>query len=317
MVAGQPIRSTEAGAVSGVGKASPPDIDQLAPAPPAYGRRVPDAIFSDPRLARLYDPLDPDRSDLDAYCRLVDELGARSVLDVGCGTGTFACLLAGRGLDVVGVDPASASLDIARSKLGSDSVTWVHGDATTLPHLAVDLVTMTANAAQVFLDDADFHATLVAARNACRVGGIVAFEVRDPRREAWRSWTPEDSFTRTEVPGIGVVESWVELTSQDLPFVSFRWSYRFDDTGEVVTSDSILRFRDEEEVRACVVRAGMDVREVRDAPDRPGMELVFLCAAGPPEPEPRRALGTTPGRRVPGPATPTGGPRGGGRSRRP
>jgi 2-polyprenyl-3-methyl-5-hydroxy-6-metoxy-1,4-benzoquinol methylase len=34
--------------------------------------------------------------------------GARSVLDVGCGTGSFACMLAQRGIEVVGVDPAAA-----------------------------------------------------------------------------------------------------------------------------------------------------------------------------------------------------------------
>ena len=55
---------------------------------------MPDAIFEDPRLAAVYDPLDPDRSDLDVYVAIAQELGARSVLDVGCGTGTFACLLA-------------------------------------------------------------------------------------------------------------------------------------------------------------------------------------------------------------------------------
>jgi SAM-dependent methyltransferase len=53
---------------------------------------VADAHYEDPRLARIYDPLDPDRSDLDAYLALVDELGVRSVLDVGCGTGSFACV---------------------------------------------------------------------------------------------------------------------------------------------------------------------------------------------------------------------------------
>ena len=55
-----------------------------------------DVDFSLPRLAKVYDALDPDRSDLDAYLALVDELGARSVLEIGCGTGTFACLLAAR-----------------------------------------------------------------------------------------------------------------------------------------------------------------------------------------------------------------------------
>lgn len=78
---------------------------------------MPDALFADARLADVYDALDPDRSDLEVYERLVvDELGARSALDIGCGTGTFAIMLAGRGLDVVGVDPAEASVAVARGK---------------------------------------------------------------------------------------------------------------------------------------------------------------------------------------------------------
>ena len=111
---------------------------------------MPDATFDDPRLAALYDPLDPDRSDLDAYVDLADELGAHSVLDIGCGTGTFAILLAARGHDVVGVDPAGASVDVARAKPGADDVRWVVGEVADALPLQVDLVTMTANVAQVF-----------------------------------------------------------------------------------------------------------------------------------------------------------------------
>ena len=110
---------------------------------------VADAIFEEPRLAEIYDPLDPDRSDLDAYVALADEFGAGSVLDVGCGTGTLACLLAGRGLEVIGIDPAAACLDVARRKPGSDRVRWMHEDALALPPLQVDLATMTGNVAQV------------------------------------------------------------------------------------------------------------------------------------------------------------------------
>lgn len=53
---------------------------------------VADAIFEEPRLAEIYAAIDGDRSDLNAYAALVDELGAHVVLDVGCGTGTFACM---------------------------------------------------------------------------------------------------------------------------------------------------------------------------------------------------------------------------------
>ncbi|MGI8700239.1 MAG: class I SAM-dependent methyltransferase, partial [Nocardioidaceae bacterium] len=73
-----------------------------------------DDIFEHPRLVAIYDALDPDRSDLDAYLAIADDLGAHRVLDVGCGTGTLALLLAERGFDVTGVDPASGSLAVAR-----------------------------------------------------------------------------------------------------------------------------------------------------------------------------------------------------------
>lgn len=75
---------------------------------------MPDAIFDDPRLAAVYDPLDPDRSDLDGYLAIAAEVAARSVIDVGCGTGTLAIMLAAQGMQVVAVDPARACLDVAR-----------------------------------------------------------------------------------------------------------------------------------------------------------------------------------------------------------
>ena len=138
--------------------------------------RVPDAIFDDPRLARVYDPLDPDRSDLDVYAEIVDELGARAVLDIGCGTGTFACLLALRGIAVTAVDPAGASLDIARSKPGAERVWWLHGDATTLPSsVRVDAAFMTGNVAQVFVTDVDWRATLRGIRQVLRPAGDLVF----------------------------------------------------------------------------------------------------------------------------------------------
>ncbi|MFE5188226.1 class I SAM-dependent methyltransferase [Streptomyces sp. NPDC056628] len=236
-----------------------------------------DDCFGHPRLAAVYDPLDPDRSDLDAYVAIAEESGARRVLDLGCGTGVFALLLADRGIEVVGVDPARASVDVARAKPGADRVRWIHGDATALPPLRVDLVTMTANVAQAIVEPAAWRGTLRGAHDALRPGGRLVFETRDPARRAWEEWTRERSRQVTEVPETGPVETWFEVLEVRLPLVSFRTTFVFAADGQVLTSDSTLRFRERGEVEADLVARGFVVEEVRDAPDRPGREFVFLA----------------------------------------
>lgn len=236
-----------------------------------------DEGFEHPRLAAIYDALDPDRGDLDVYVRMAEEFGARSVVDIGCGTGVFALLLAERGIDVVGVDPAEASLDVARAKACSERVRWIHGDATDLPPLAVDLATMTANVAQAIVDPHDWRGTLRGAFEALRPGGRLVFETRDPARRAWEEWNRENTHGVTDIPEVGAVESWLDLTDVSPPLVSFRGTCVFETDGAVLTSDSTLRFRERAEVEADLVENGFVLDEVRDAPDRPGRELVFVA----------------------------------------
>jgi Methylase involved in ubiquinone/menaquinone biosynthesis len=241
---------------------------------------MPDPIFDDPRLAVLYDPLDPDRSDLDVYAAMVDEFGAHSVLDVGCGTGTFACMLALRGVDVIAVDPALASLDVARGKPGADRVRWIHGDTSTLPPVQVDAAFMTANVAQVFLTDEDWSANLRDIHEALKPGGHLVFETRDPAQEAWRDWTRDKTFQRVDVPGVGIIETWNDVLDATGELVTFRGTTVFTADGTVVLSDSTLRFRSKAEIVADLAAAGYAVDGVRDAPDRPGREFVFVSRAG-------------------------------------
>jgi hypothetical protein len=151
------------------------------------------------------------------------------------------------------------------------------GDATTLPALRADLVTMTGNVAQVFIDDGPWEETLRAVRSRLSSGGAFVFEVRDPAREAWREWTRARSDKRIEIPGVGVVRSWVDLTEVRPPLVSFRWTFRFEADDTYLTSDSTLRFRSRIEIESALRSAGFVVSEIRDAPDRPGRELVFMA----------------------------------------
>ena len=234
-----------------------------------------DEAFEHPRLAGIYDALEGARADLDAYVRMADELGARSVLDVGCGTGTLAILLAERGLDVTGVDPARASLDVARAKPGADRVHWVHGDATSLPPLQVDVATMTGNVAQAIVRRADWEATLRAVHAALRPNGRLVFETRDPAGRAWEEWNRATSHQVVEIEDVGAVETWHEVIGVNGPLVTFRSTTRFASDGQVLTSDSTLRFRDRDEVEADLSACGYVVDAVGGAPDRPGRELVF------------------------------------------
>ena len=239
---------------------------------------MPDNIFEHPRLAAIYDPLDPDRSDLDVYVAIAEELGARRVLDIGSGTGVFALMLADRGIEVTGVEPAGASLDVARGKPDSERVHWIHGDATSLPPMQVDLATMTANVAQAIADQAVWEGTLRGAYQALRPGGHLVFETRVPAKQAWLKWTREDSYQRVDIEGVGWVESWVDLIDVSGPLVTFRGTCVFASDGEVLLSDSTLRFREADEVESVLNEQGYVVREIRDAPDRPGREYVFFAA---------------------------------------
>ena len=259
---------------------------------------MPDAIFAHPRLAEIYDTFDGDRSDLDAYLTIAAELTVEpaaeivdepasaptaepaepapaTVVDVGCGTGNLAVRLAALGYRVVGVDPAAASLTVARTKPHADAVTWIEGDATALPPLAADLALMTGNVAQVFLTDEDWTRTLRAIAAALRPGGYFVFETRRPERRAWEDWAAETEPVVREVPGVGVVEERREELRVELPYVYFRGAYRFPD-GAVVRSESTLRFRERAELEASLAECGFDVMDVREAPDRMGKEYVFI-----------------------------------------
>lgn len=237
--------------------------------------RPPDPAFADPRLAVLHDVLDDDRSDLDAYVAIVEELGATRVVDIGGGTGSLAVRLAALGVTVVGVDPAAASLEVARTKPWADRVTWVHGDATALDghQTDVDLAVMTGNVAQVFVSDDDWHATLSSVHRCLRPGGWLVLETRRPQARDWEHWDLPP--TEVELPDGRTLVVSRTLTEVAEPLVTFVSETTVD--GETIASSSTLRFRDLDEIERDLAHHGWEVEDVREAPDRPGKEHVVLA----------------------------------------
>jgi len=188
------------------------------------------------------------------------------VLDVGCGTGTFALMLADRGFAVTGLDPAKASLDIAKSKPGAEKLRWVLGAAAaTSVQQSVDAVTMTGNVAQVFLSDEEWLVALQACHRALRAGGHLIFEARDPAANAWLGWSRDGTYRSASVDGVGEIACWEEVTVVEWPYVTFQTTFVLPG-GKPATSTSTLRFRSRENILEALREAGFNATEVREAP---------------------------------------------------
>jgi hypothetical protein len=136
---------------------------------------------------------------------------------------------------------------------------------------------MTGNVAQAIVDPLDWTATLRGVWAALRPGGHLVFETRLPAAKAWEDWTREATVSTTRIAGEGLVTTWLEVTSIDWPLVTFRGTWEFASDGASLTSTSTLRFRERHEVEADLEHTGYSLVDVRDAPDRPGRELVFVA----------------------------------------
>ena len=77
----------------------------------------------------------------------------------------------------------------------------------------------------VFTGDDEWLATLRRVCSAVTPEAHVVFETRDPASSAWREWNEKRSRRTIDLPGVGAVESWVELTAVNGSLVSFRWTY--------------------------------------------------------------------------------------------
>jgi SAM-dependent methyltransferase len=131
---------------------------------------------------------------------LLPGLGGLTVLDVGCGMGTFTLQAAARGATAVGIDPAPAALsaaaDVAQAEAGAADVSdaahadrhdrtargtarFVQADAALLP-LASDCadIFLAADLTE-HLDDVTFARVLREARRVLRAGGRLVLYTPD------------------------------------------------------------------------------------------------------------------------------------------
>ncbi|MBB6570697.1 class I SAM-dependent methyltransferase [Kribbella sandramycini] len=224
--------------------------------------------YGDEDLVELYDVDNADGDDHAYYRALADSLGARKIIDLGCGTGLLTHTLARPGRSVTGIDPSRTMLGYARRT--PSSITWIEGDHTALPATAdADLVVATGN---VLMHLADLPPVFTAIAAALRPGGVFAFESRTPMSRAWIHWTRESTYSERETP-FGHLVEWLELISappqsdfsiSDEEIVVVFDAHNVFPSGEDRVFRNTLYFRSYPLVSAALRDAGLDVRADRN-----------------------------------------------------
>ncbi len=141
-------------------------------------------------LASSYDRLTNDvdyQGVVDFYYEIIrrEGLSPKSAVDLGCGTGSVACLLAERGLRVVGVDMAEDMLTVADEKAQTlaNPPMFVR---QKMQHLrlprAVDMAVCALDSLDYILDPRDCAEAIRRVYKALNPGGIFIFDVNTPEK---------------------------------------------------------------------------------------------------------------------------------------
>ncbi|MFI7002095.1 methyltransferase domain-containing protein [Nocardia sp. NPDC050175] len=212
------------------------------------------------RLAAVYDRFNPweARGDFGFYLPMI--MDARSVLDVGCGTGELLRRARGAGHRgrLCGVDPAVGMLEVAR---GQGDIEWVLGDVGAVRGREFELVVMTGHAFQVLVEDVELRSTLAVIASVLTSDGQFAFETRNPLVREWETWDRRYSDVVSDAAG-AVVRCVCEVAEPvEGELVSFTHTFTCDRWDQPEVSHSTLRFLGQDALGAFLSEAGLVVVE--------------------------------------------------------
>ena len=194
--------------------------------------------------------------DFEFYFKWV--MSAKSVLDIGCGTGALLHMArdAGHKGRLCGLDPAPGMLAQVRKR---GDIEWTLGDLSSVQFDGeFDLVVMTGHAFLVLVGDDEIRGALTAIHRALTDNGRFAFETRNPLVREWERWTPDKSAEVTDSDGT-VVRLSREVQRVNGDTVSFSHTFTSPVWEKPQMSRSTLRFLDARRLSAFLSDAGLKI----------------------------------------------------------
>lgn len=219
-------------------------------------------IYDDANLAQFYDSANGEqvkkRVDF-TFCRKLAQ-NATSVLDLGCGTGEFATSIS-EVCTVTGAEPATAMLDIARTRKGGERVNWVQGDAQALRlDQKFDLIVLTGHTFQVFLEQSEQMAVLKTIAHHLAPNGQFIFDSRNPDFPAPKTRRTGQKTVRMSHEVHGEIEAWNASTyDKATDVLSYENGYRVLKTNKEFSATAQIKYTPQPVLAEMIEEAGLSV----------------------------------------------------------
>ena len=194
----------------------------------------------------------------------------RTVLDLACGTGTIACLLARRGYEVLAADGSEEMLTQAAAKAAAldRPPLFLHQDMTRL-RLAqpVDAAVSTLDSLNYLTRERDLQETFRRVRRWLRPGGLFLFDLNTPYK--FRRMDGQLYMDETE-ESVCVWRTFFSEKKQICTYQVDLFRLRPDGAWDRQWEEHRERAWSEEDIRRCLLQAGFTAVSVSgDLTDRP------------------------------------------------
>ncbi|UBH21676.1 class I SAM-dependent methyltransferase [Macrococcus armenti] len=194
----------------------------------------------------------------DFYVKLLNKIDVKEIADLGCGTGRLTTNIANENNNITGIDPDSVAIKYAKEKKSANFVKWIVGDSSNLKDSNYEAVIMTANVAQVFIEEENWDQTLNNVYNSLTHNGHFIFDVRNPLVKSWIEWendeTPDIAFHPITDE---VLEIWTEYEGFKNNVYTFYETVKNKNTNEIIIKKQMqLIFRDYDEIMHSLFNIG-------------------------------------------------------------